>query len=86
MTNILDLSDLLYNYERDISHTNQTNIKNSIITILTENQMTPFYKYLCDKYKWSLDETLLSSLRSHYFFQYSSCLLIKLTVMQMKKS
>lgn len=61
---ILDLSDLLYNYERS-KETGESSsvVRNSIIDFLTGNQMTPLYLQICSKYDWQADEALLTSMR-----------------------
>ena len=58
----MDLPDILYNYERKQDIVSQSEMKLDIIRIITENEMAPLYRNLCQKYSWQIDETLLAVL------------------------
>ena len=67
MTTILDLSDLLFNYNNNNNNNNNNSgegtVKTDILRFLTEHQMAPLYESLCRQFDWTVDETLLANMR-----------------------
>jgi hypothetical protein len=62
----MELANNIYNYERFRNEGNQQEaslLETSILKELTGNEMTPLYLSLAQKFNWTVDESLVGTLK-----------------------
>ena len=62
----MDIPQLAYQYETRVKDNDQVKLqelKDSIIKCITDDFMAPYYRDICSKFDWEIDETLMESMR-----------------------
>jgi hypothetical protein len=62
----MELANNIYNYDRLRSEGNQQEaslLEASILKELTDNEMAPLYLSLAQKFNWTVDESLIGTLK-----------------------
>jgi hypothetical protein len=64
---LLDLANLLYNYELNRAEGRElSSLKDQILKLIEESEMAPLYAALSEKFAWNIDNELLSNLKYLY--------------------
>lgn len=69
----LELPQLVHRYEIKTKHSDNVgmeDLKNSIITEITNDNMAAYYQQICSKFSWVLDDELYQKLRFAYYSKY----------------
>ncbi len=60
----MELGNIIFNYEQKKEDAKAaSSLKDSILKHITDNGMAPLYSNLCEKYSWTVDETLLNDMK-----------------------
>ncbi len=62
----LDLCQKVYEYETIIGagdNAEAFDLQSNILKIIVDDSMTNYYSHLCEKFKWNVDDIILSEMR-----------------------